>query len=223
MIYSCKICTLDYADAWADFTGLDETIVGVIGGGVLYLGTEWIAGDGKPRQFSNWMGGKMDPSKSIHAAKSCLCVPGIIYNMKKERQIKCMLKKCVEENAEVGLPLTTCYTAYKERQCLYVDGAQWKLVGSNFFLQFLANIGSVLFRNIPIILASIGWHSACGMEYYRTDYAKDCPEEMNPVHNVGCHLYGSVLTISEVGDILDVQLDKYNPPLKGTNYCSSSG
>ncbi|MBS3097927.1 hypothetical protein J4209_03995, partial [Candidatus Woesearchaeota archaeon] len=59
---------------------------------------EWgEAGQGNTRinneiDSSQWL---YNPYKSIHYAKACLCVPGMIYNYKKLRQIKCMEIKCI--------------------------------------------------------------------------------------------------------------------------------
>lgn len=64
------------------------------------------------------------PYKSIEYSRHLYCIPGIIYNLKKHKQIKCMQYKCIEANAAAGVPVSTCDQAYSERYCLYVESAQ---------------------------------------------------------------------------------------------------
>jgi len=70
-----------------------------------------------------------NPYKSIHYATSTLCMPAIVYNLKKEKQIKCMYRNCLMNHMTTGLSTTKCDMAFKERECLYVESAQFKKHG----------------------------------------------------------------------------------------------
>ena len=45
---------------------------------------------------------------SVVWSAACLCVPGIIYNLNKYRQIQCKYALCLEEVLDTGLPISIC-------------------------------------------------------------------------------------------------------------------
>jgi hypothetical protein len=168
---------------------------------------------------SNW---KYDPYKSIHYANSCLCLPAIIYNMKKERQIKCMYKTCLEESAKFGLPADHCDNAKKQRECLYVDGAYFKKHG---YLGMFDDIFETIFNMLPGIIIGIAYSATC------PDY-KFTSEGCTQTYSVGvcgnfrqaiCGLSAAAAAITEIMDIMDGGLDfsKYEGSLEGQDYCGA--
>lgn len=192
--------------------------------------------------------GATDPYKSIHAASACLCVSGVIYNLKKQKQITCMYKSCLERNAEAGLPTDVCDRALKERTCLYVDGAQWKLRGSGVFGGFIANFLTALIASLPSIAAGIGWDIACtsadgynelggcavpvASEFGPTDPCltgtfvgdpkmKSGDTIMNPqLSNLLCHISGSALQVLAIDAFSTIlDADKYNVDFEGDEAC----
>jgi len=171
-------------------------------------------------ESSTWV---FDPYRSIHYAKACLCMPAYVYNLRKERQIKCMYKTCLQQNSKVGLPTDSCEYAYKERQCLYVDGAQYKEHG--FMGGFLDNLWDTLVANLPGILLGIAYAAACTK--YRTDstYKCEAPSSVGPMwtsNEVLCSLMGVASAIADIIDFTDGGIDfsKYDTDLGGKDYCS---
>jgi len=164
---------------------------------------------------STWL---FNPYESIHYAKTCLCLPGYIYNLKKDRQIKCMYKTCLQENAEVGLPTDTCDVAYKERECLYVEGAQYKLHG--YMGGLLESIVEALIANLPSILLGIAHKYSCGKEQFKCQ-TQPCPDGSRVI----CGLTSAAIAITQLIDIFEGGLDfsKYEADLKGRDYCSGGG
>jgi len=281
-IYSCKLCTWDYADSIADMTGVDSKIVRAVSGPISsYYGAKpsEIAGNifgesfGEAISIENiagsvgiesyqyveyaatgvfsgakyWAstleepsriklildGGVMDPYKSIHAARACLCIPGIIYNLKKDKQIKCMYRNCLQERAEAGLPTDFCDKVYRERQCLYVDGAQWKAIGSNAVFDFFQNLVGLIVRNLDAIKLSEGWASSCG-HYIDAPMSTKCPiptaiggcgtpRTLSGTNTgfdaVSCHLQGAAAQLMQVGSFMNVDFDKYDAGLEGDTVC----
>ena len=92
---------------------------------------------------------------------SCMCVPGIVYNMRKEMQVNCIYRNCIEQNAELGLPFDNCMQTYKEQNCLYVDGAAWRISGGTAIAPLLSQTLTMLFEQLPIMLASKAWSMVC--------------------------------------------------------------
>jgi len=79
-----------------------------------------------------------NPYKSKHYDK--LCIPAILFNSKKEKQLQCRRLACIEDAAKTGGPLEACEFEYEYTYCLYVDGARYKLQGG------VENIFSSVFR-----------------------------------------------------------------------------
>ncbi|MFW6013722.1 MAG: hypothetical protein ACOCQG_00975 [Candidatus Nanoarchaeia archaeon] len=277
-IYSCKLCTWDYAESTADITGVDSKIVRSVGGfasvyqslgsggftsgvaesvvgesvadspyfhasagAVVGASKLWASDRQEPSRIGLILDGAvMDPYKSIHSARACLCIPGIIYNLQKDKQIKCMYRNCLQERAEAGLPTDFCDKVYRERQCLYVDGAQWKAIGSNAVFDFFQNIVGLIIRNLPAIRAAESWSSKCesigdtpgvshvtgGVTEGISGFTGGCDKRNGPLlsyqlpyKNVLCHVTGAALQLMQVGSFMDVDFDKYDAGLEGDTVC----
>lgn len=164
-----------------------------------------------------------DPYKSIHYAKACMCLPAYIYNLKKDRQIKCMYKTCLIEHAEVGLPADSCDVALKERECLYVESAQYKKHG---YLQgFFDNLWIAVVQMLPGIIIGVAYSASC--PDVKVDASGSTCIPSNTCGNfrpVMCGLAGAAAAITELIDIMDGGLDfsKYDPDLGGTDYCGGT-
>lgn len=116
---------------------------------------------GKPTTLEQFTIYEWEPYKSIHVAQACLCLPAISYNLEKERQIKCIYRNCIEQNAEYGFPLTECDKTLKQQQCLYVDGAAWKIAGGNALAQVFSELINLILRKLPVIYFGRAWQSLC--------------------------------------------------------------
>ncbi|MBI4016502.1 MAG: hypothetical protein HY363_02300 [Candidatus Aenigmarchaeota archaeon] len=121
--------------------------------------------DGKtgiPTSTENFMQYLWEPQKSIHVASLCLCPQGIEYNLKKERQLACIYRNCIKENAKKGLPITNCDRTYKEQNCAYIDSAGWKVGGSSKLAKTFAAMSlTTIIEKIPEIISGLAWQMAC--------------------------------------------------------------
>jgi hypothetical protein len=66
----------------------------------------------------------VNPYKSIHYAKDCMYLQGILYNEQKLEQVMCRQYKCYQVAAVAGLPITACNSMFNEMKCLYYDSAE---------------------------------------------------------------------------------------------------
>lgn len=71
-----------------------------------------IAGD-------DWI---VNPYRS--ARMDSLCIPAQLYNLRKEKMLKCIELRCIRELAPAGLPITQCEQRYAAQHCLYVQGGK---------------------------------------------------------------------------------------------------
>lgn len=165
-----------------------------------------------------------NPYKSIHYAKSCLCLPAIVYNLEKEKQIKCMQRNCITNRITEGLPTTDCDVAYKERYCLYVEGAEFKKHG---YSGFMDNIWEWAKDNSAFLAASLGYVVGC-FEYIVAPEGI-CAVALATGTPAGgwypsmCGLYGSAMGLMELYTTFASEFSflNYDQELEGEDYCAS--
>ncbi|MBW2980821.1 hypothetical protein KY360_05385 [Candidatus Woesearchaeota archaeon] len=67
--------------------------------------------------------------KSLIFASICLCLPGIVYNVRKYRELVCWKAICYRDLVTLGLPKDECDKQYEYHMCVYVlgDAIGWLL------------------------------------------------------------------------------------------------
>ena len=95
---------------------------------------------------------RFDPFKSMHTAKHTFCVPMILYNMQKLEQLKCLKYRCIKSRSEAGFDTSVCDTQYKERKCMYYDGAIYKVLDNTGSLAWRTSVN--LYMNEALVMIS---------------------------------------------------------------------
>ncbi|RMF55251.1 hypothetical protein D6745_02760, partial [Candidatus Woesearchaeota archaeon] len=103
MFYNCALCDYEsHLGIILDKVGVEPktayTIGGAVGGAVsgeYFFGTLGGVGGAALGGSSGYVEARYDPSKSLKVAKTCMCVPGVLYGLKKQRQIDCLYLKCL--------------------------------------------------------------------------------------------------------------------------------
>ena len=80
------------------------------------------------RVHVQWDAGRLSPKESIVMSVLTLCIPGIIYNLNKLRQIECMYVTCLEDYAKQGLPVKACEDQRSYATCKYWWGEIFQLL-----------------------------------------------------------------------------------------------
>lgn len=147
---------LEYANLVATGGGLGESI-GLGDKGVnayTYEGPEERGGIGR-QVFLR--GGKLNPKDSIVLSFATLCIPGIVHNMDKYRQIKCMYADCLQTSVETGVPVSACEDAKEYETCKYVYGEVFQLLPFTGLLDyFIGLVKGVLYSPFGIVDLVIG-------------------------------------------------------------------
>ncbi|GIU69728.1 MAG: hypothetical protein KatS3mg002_0964 [Candidatus Woesearchaeota archaeon] len=104
----------------------------------------------------------INPYRSSHWDD--LCAPAVVYNLQKERQIRCKYVKCMETQLVAGMPSYICDRDYGMESCLYIDSAQWHVTGGHFFENILPGLLKSFFSFLLGIAPYIGYN------YYCSDY-----------------------------------------------------
>jgi len=162
----------------------------------------------------------MNPYKSQHYALWCACIPAIKYNQMKDKQIKCMKKNCIEDMAMKGLSTKQCYTAYAERECLYVEGAGYKLHGINIF----SSIVELIKENLSPLLIGIAQWAICGNEFSGKECKAITAEyTAQNTKQVACGVTGAIELITGYEDMWNSiwSINVYDPPELDPDFCET--
>ena len=195
-------------------------------------------------ESNDWV---INPYRSVYY--DSLCVPAIVYNKEKEKQIKCMYLTCLEQNSARGIPTLSCDKQYSYDSCLYIESAQHKLnpTGVSILRGFLKSALSFFvgyeieaqFAN----LCSLYTSGLSGDSITKTDagggvVATGVPGSPGPVLGVGddiatgqvsvvCGITGTVLRLNEIKSLLSsdgwssiFKSDKPQDPATIHDYCA---
>lgn len=104
-----------------------------------------------------------DPYKSEDASWAFLCVPGLLYNFKKKRQLLCMKARCIEDTAKgiSGLTMEDCETMHATRECVYVTSAAAKMVDGHWLSIYAQSLFSAAVKEASNQGVAAGAHTAC--------------------------------------------------------------
>lgn len=100
-----------------------------------------------------------------------LCIPGIIYNLDKWRQIECRYGLCLLQDVrQGGMPVSVCKDQKHYMQCRFVVGEIFNIIPFAPVVNYYLNILQQALSD-PLVLASIGiayilnCKAACGARY----------------------------------------------------------
>ncbi len=119
-----------------------------------------------------------DPKRSIITSVLTLCIPGIITNIVKWREINCMKLLCYKLEVPAGKPVWKCNQQHSYLMCTYVWG---QVFGAIPILQYWQKIGELLttfFKN-PWAIVGYVVNKAC-------DATCACPSEGCAPFCTGC-------------------------------------
>lgn len=154
-------------------------------------------------------GGVMNPKESIVISTLTLCIPGIIYNLNKLRQIQCVYIDCMQNYVKQGLPLKACEDQKHYATCKYWWGEIFQLLPFTGIVSFFGNlIKGALSSPLNIVDAAIGL--ACSPLI-------EIPEGGTFAHV--CLWNDVVGLIGDIGSDLEGMFDKDYWKFKGGDYC----
>ena len=82
---------------------------------------------------------EVDPRKSLIVSLGCFCIPGIIYNLQKRRQIQCRYINCMVDMSKNGQDIEFCDIEKGYNKCLYEKGEQYEILNALLGLNVLRN------------------------------------------------------------------------------------
>ncbi|MBD3310033.1 hypothetical protein GF351_02330 [Candidatus Woesearchaeota archaeon] len=70
----------------------------------------------------------MNIKDSMVLSMLTFCIPGVIYNLNKYRQVQCLYAYCLQEYSQAGLPLSVCEDQKHYLTCKYIMGEVFNLI-----------------------------------------------------------------------------------------------
>ena len=208
-IYSCQLCRHSGSLQIPFLEGISNII------------TKIDKQEGKPTFTAGGMLYGWEPYKSIHVAQNCYCPQAIEYNIRKEQQITCIYRNCIKEHAKKGLPFATCDQTYKTQNCLYVDGAAWKIAGGSRLAALMKQMLSNFIGSIGKLASSAAWTYACDPVIQFIEYEGSCDSYTQGLYYTSCALWGGAQELLETeffsGNAFN--WNQYDGDIKGHDYC----
>ena len=141
-----------------------------------------------------------------------LCIPGILENLDKQRQIKCRYALCLLEDVSAGTPKQVCDDQKEYAMCVYVYGQILGLLPIAFLNAFISKIKAFFTSPMALIngLLSYSCVAVCaGGNYPTTASVGTSCYLANFLKQMGA-LYSLINSISNIGDMF----------ASGQDYCS---
>lgn len=106
---------------------------------------------------------KKDPSEQLVSVKdsliwstACLCVPGMLYNLNKLRQIQCRYATCMLQDVkEKGIPTSYCSDLKHQQTCQFVMGEVFSILPFTAFLDTVSKKLSEALSNPFQLVATV--------------------------------------------------------------------
>lgn len=149
---------------------------------------------------------------SLVLSTACLCLPGIIYNFEKLREVQCFRAVCLHDDVkEKGYPVSFCNEMHNYMICSYVVGEVFSLLPfTKFWNSFINTVTDAL--SDPITLATTIIGGIC----YHT-----CPMPSETFAYDLCATTKTIAVVSEaaaaVWRVVDSKQKFWEPV--GTQYC----
>ncbi len=187
--------------------------------------SKWLQGSGSGKWLSDAMNaaqgykkkaGVADPQvqvlnikDSLVLSSACLCLPGIVNNIEKHRQLECRYATCLLRDVkERGYSVSECRSEKGYNECAYVYGELWNIVPFSQFFDTITNMVNDLIAD-PVKLGFVSLGLLC---------QNVCPNQAGYVVCAGARV---VSTISEAVASFEAIKKKKSwlEPAGTPNYC----
>ena len=156
-----------------------------------------------PNEYVGGFVGASWPSTLELAKKSwifsigCLCVPGMIYNLKKQQEIECWRAYCYQKMVPAGLPKEECDKQHSYHECVYWTGQ------FSVFLDILAAPLNMIMNYLANPIASAWTGARFAFKNQCNPVALTCPDAATckAVWSTSCTFYTIMVTLENIAQI----------------------
>jgi hypothetical protein len=91
------------------------------------------------KEYSRYAG-YMNVKGSLVLSVLTICIPGIIYNLEKYREIECGYIDCLDESISTGVPADACDKVKEYQTCKYIFGEIFQAIPFTAFYNYFVNM-----------------------------------------------------------------------------------
>ncbi|MBD3259938.1 hypothetical protein GF371_04900 [Candidatus Woesearchaeota archaeon] len=102
-----------------------------------------------------------NPRDNWLVALNCLCLPGLIHNAYKYRQMQCIHARCISDSAKAGFSTAPCDIEHKVKECVFWYGALFEFIPGWLLAEQIARTARDIIRELPGRLISAGRDTLC--------------------------------------------------------------
>lgn len=158
-------------------------------------------------KFKEEAGLSQDPYSNIVMALVHLCIPAIIYNLEKLRQIECRYVGCLENDVKDGVAtVEACKDLKRYQTCKYWIGGVFSLI------PYVSIIDGLISKLKSLITDPVG-----ALEFILV-YACNQLCEVSSVWTVVCSVVVTLTTILDIANDIVAMTEQYKT--LGANYCA---
>ncbi len=146
---------LEYTDKYCKYVSCDTTIWGGWYDEFSSKNTPEIF---KEMRFGNafW---PSSPKESIVLSLATGCIPGIIHNLQKRRQIECYYILCLKKAADEGIPLSVCDEQKAYLECMFIYGEIFQVIPfAGFFKGLTEQFSMIVSDPLGLIFGGLNFY-----------------------------------------------------------------
>ncbi|MEM4263946.1 MAG: hypothetical protein QW666_03585 [Candidatus Woesearchaeota archaeon] len=169
-----------------------------------------------------------DTKESLVMSTVCLCIPGVLYNLNKMRQIRCQYAYCLGKRVlQEGLPQSYCHDEKNYLTCNYVTGQIFELIPFAWLHNQISNMVQEFYANPISALAAIAG-CLCGGCSQITQFDYCGPQQKTATGTmalayVGCQLAKTAAKIGDaIASIKQMQGKDYWNAKASNNWCDQA-
>lgn len=207
---------------WMSLTDMQTQQRGIINGAVdQFENTNWVVNPYENQPYDG------------------LCLPAQLYNLRKDKMLKCKELKCIDQLSQQGLPITSCEQIYSTQHCLYVEGADYRRNGGDLFEKLVDALPQIVLSAAIGLGLNLLFVWACPGLYFSIAHPESLivkkgsctlpgARETNQVNwktlpcgatAVGCGFFGLALYLPEILDMIHNPWNSWSTVPASEDYC----
>lgn len=156
-----------------------------------------------------------DVKESIVWSAATLCIPGIILNLEKYRQVECGYILCMKQDVASGIPASVCEASYAYLSCVFWTG---QILNALPFFQLWT---SLMESFVQVVSDPLGF------AFYITNLFLNCNQECANANAAGtkrhaaCSILGTIDTIGDaISEFNNIKGEDYFTVGSDEDFCS---
>ena len=105
-----------------------------------------------------------NPKDNLFLSMTTGCIPGILYNLNKYKQIQCTYVDCLQNQVPLGVPMQFCVNQNEYLKCRFMYGQMFDLIPFSHFVKRMSTYVKTIFAN-PLSMAFGLGSFACEQRY----------------------------------------------------------